>query len=66
MTHPKADPADNDHQTTGEEVAPDVERDLKKLELSAYKKQGSPYMEIETFLSKTMSKPELVLSSFWI
>ena len=28
MTDPKADPADDDHQTTGKKVAPDVERDF--------------------------------------
>ena len=32
MTHPKAHPAYKDHQTTGEEVAPDVERHLKEIE----------------------------------
>ena len=26
MTDPKADPADDDHQSTGKKVAPDVER----------------------------------------
>ena len=26
MTNPEADPADDDHQSTGKEVAPDVER----------------------------------------
>ena len=26
MTHPEADPTDDDHQSTGKEVAPDVER----------------------------------------
>ena len=28
MTDPEADPADDDHQSTGKEVAPDVERDF--------------------------------------
>ena len=28
MTNPEADPADDDHQSTGKEVAPDVERDF--------------------------------------
>ena len=28
QTHPKADPADDHHQATGEEVAPDVETGL--------------------------------------
>ena len=26
MTHPEADPTDDNHQSTGKEVAPDVER----------------------------------------
>ena len=26
MTDPEADPADDDHQSTGKEVAPDIER----------------------------------------
>ena len=26
MTNPEADPTDHDHQSTGKEVAPDVER----------------------------------------
>ena len=26
ITNPEADPADDDHQSTGKEVAPDVER----------------------------------------
>ena len=26
MTNPEADPADDDHQSTGKKVAPDVER----------------------------------------
>ena len=26
MTNPEADPADDDHQSTGKEVAPDIER----------------------------------------
>ena len=26
LTNPEADPADDDHQSTGKEVAPDVER----------------------------------------
>ena len=26
MTNPEADPTDDDHQSTGKEVAPDVER----------------------------------------
>ena len=28
MTHPEADPTDDDHQSTGKEVAPNVERDF--------------------------------------
>ena len=28
MTDPEADPADDDHQSTGKEVAPNVERDF--------------------------------------
>ena len=75
LTHPKADPADDDHQATGKEVAPDVERDLILTNiLRISKRQTKQIVSVknrgirikkETFLSKTMSKPELVLSSFW-